>query len=310
MRVKPLRMKCTFRIVFAAVSLFATIVCDSNAQPVVQLLNLKAQYSPATPYVNDPTASLGTTQYEGTFLLPLEQKSNDVILVGGDYTQMNFASTPSDRSSQHHNLYSASMVFGYEKHFKGGKWKALALALPKVNSDFKEISGSDWQMGGVALATYVRNKNLKYHFGVYYNNECFGNYAMPLLGIDWKVNRKLNVFGDLPSNMNIEFKVNKSFYTGLAYSSIVSSYRLSSSEGNRYVRVGDKTFGQNDFKAYVNCYLTKHLVWYAEGGYTAGRMYLLYNANNERVQDATVYSRHRDGAFVNTGIAVCFRLDD
>lgn len=294
-------MKHLFACAFTFALLAAT--ADSYAQPLVQLLNLKAQYYPSTPYANG-SGKLNVTQYEGSFLLPMVQKNEDVVLVGGDYTQLNFSNGASRMK-----LHSASLALGYEKHFSS-KWKAAVLALPKINSDFKDVNHNDMQYGGLAIVTYKKRDNLKYRFGMYYNHECFGNYAMPLLGIDWKATKRLNVFGDLPANMNVEYKLSKSIYIGASYISIVGSYRLQSSEGNSYVRVGDKTFGQNEFKGFVNYYLTKHLVWYAEAGYTAGRMYQRYDSQNRLQANDAIYQRNADGPFMNTGVAFCFRLDE
>lgn len=277
------------------------------AQPFTDLLNVKCQYFPGSPYLADSKSKLSVMQYEGTFLLPMVQENKDVILFGGDYTQLNFNSTGLQTANR--SLYSTSLAIGYEKHWKKDKWKTLLLTIPKFNSDQLAFNKNNFQLGGILLFNYKRSEKLKYHFGLYYNKECFGDFFMPLLGIEWKVNDKLNIWGDIPANLSIEYKLGKSLYAGASYLSITGSYCLSAQPGNMYVRDGDKNFGHNEFKAFVNCYITKHLVWFAEGGRTAGRMYQLYNGNNELQNTDVVYRRNLDGWFANTGIAFRFKTD-
>ena len=276
-----------------------------SAQPFVDLLNVKGQYFPASPYVHDDSNKLSVTQYEATFLLPMVQKNKDVILFGGDYTQLNF--NCSGNISQHSNLYSTSLAIGYEKHWKKDKWKTLILALPKLNSDRIAFSKNNFQPGGLLLFNYKKKENLKFHFGAYYNKECFGDFFMPLLGIEWKPNDRLNVWGDMPANFNVEYKMGKSLYAGASYLSITGSYNLSSQPEKMFVRDGDKTLGHNEVKAFVNGYLTKHLVWFVEAGRTFARMYEMYDSNNEVQTNNLIYRRNLDGWFANTGIAFRFR---
>ncbi|MBP6403439.1 MAG: hypothetical protein KA492_12980 [Bacteroidia bacterium] len=278
------------------------------AQPFVDLFNAKMQFFPAHSYATDNTNKLSGYQAEASFLLPMEQKNKDVILVGGDYTQLHFKESGSINLQS--DLYSTSLILGADLGLKNPKWRTTLLVLPKINSDYKDISTDDMQMGGVAMFSYKKKDNLKYHFGLYYNREFFGDYFLPLLGIDWKINQRMNLFGDLPNTMNFEYKISKSLYTGAALFTCISSYRLSAASGGMYVREGDKTMGHDEIKIYVNAYLTKHLVWYAEAGETFYRTYTLFNSNNELQETTSIYRKSNDGMFVNTGIAYRFRLEE
>jgi len=277
----------------------------ATAQPFVDLFNVKTQYFAPKPYISDPSGKLSVMQYEGTFLLPLEQKNKDVILMGGDYTQLSF--TASAKTTLKTNLYSASLAVGYEKHWKNDKWKTMVMVLPKINGEQIAFSADRFQMGGIALFTYKKKENLSYHFGLYYNKEFFGDYFIPLLGIDWRINNHINLYGDMPANLNLEYKISNSFYTGAGYSSLLSTYRLNN---GMYVLNGDRLLGDNQLKAYINCYIAKHIVWYLEGGHTFAHMYQLYNLKNEVETANPVYQKNMDGLFLNTGFAFRFRTDE
>ncbi len=182
----------------------------------------------------------------------------------------------------------------------------MVMALPKMNGEQIALSADWFQMGGIALFTYKKKENLKYHFGLYYNREFFGDYFMPLLGIDWKINNHVNLFGDMPANMNLEYKISKSFYTGVSYLTLLGTYRMNN---GMYVLNGDRLLGDNQFKVFINCYIANHIVWYLEGGQTYAHTYQLYNQNNEAETTNPVYQKNMDGLFFNTGIAFRFRTD-
>lgn len=291
--------------VLVLLTLFSLLNRDvASAQPFVDLFSVKTQYFSPKPYIGDPSGKLSVMQYEGNFLLPMEQRNKDVILFGGNFTQLSF--TASGKTILHSNLYSTSLAAGYEKQWKNEKWKTMVMAIPKINGEQIDFSGNRFQMGGIALFTYKKKENLKYHFGLYYNKEFFGDYFMPLLGIDWKINDHMNLFGDMPANLNFEYRISNSFYTGVSYLTLLGTYRLNN---GMYVLNGDRLWGDNQFKAYINCYIAKHIVWFAEGGQTFAHMYQLYNQNNEVEMTNPVYQRNIDGLFFNTGIALRFRTD-
>ncbi|MCX6290244.1 MAG: DUF6268 family outer membrane beta-barrel protein [Bacteroidetes bacterium] len=278
----------------------------SSSQPFIDPLNVKYQYFPQQSFNNDAKNTMNSGLSEATILLPLELKNKDLVLVNGDVTKMNF--TISGDQQIHTSLYSTSLAIGYDHGWKNDKWRTMVMLIPKINSDFKDISSEDFQVGGVVLANYKKNDHLKYHFGLYYNREFFGDYFIPLLGIEWKINDHMNLFGDLPSNMNFEYKIDKKIYAGAAFQSVISSYRLSKASGSSYVREGDNALGHDQLKLYLNYYIADHLVIFAEAGQTFYRMYKLYDNQNNAIENSAALHTN-DGMFYTTGIAYRIRLD-
>ena len=277
------------------------------AQPFVDVFNLKMQTFSPQPYDADQASRLSGYQQEATFLLPLEQKNKDLILVGGDYTKLHFKKEGS--SNEHINLFSTSLLLGIDHGFKNKNWRMTFLIMPKINSDYKDISMSDAQLGGFVLFNYKKKENLHYHFGLYYNREFFGNYYMPLVGIEWKINKRLNIFGDLPNNLNIEYKVAPTVYAGASFLTVISSYRLNNASGGMYIREGDKSMGRDDVKLYLNSYFSKSLMAYLEVGQSFYRTYTLFNNANELQAPPTIFRKSHNGMFITVGMAYRFRLD-
>ena len=284
--------------------LFLLGIAPALAQPYVDIFSVKAEYFPGHMDAGVNTDSLSTENYAAKFLVPLKQKNGDVWLFNGNAGLLRFHYTgaiPGDA-----DLYSLRVGAGFDKGWKNNRWRTLVMALPKINSDMKDGTTDDFQMGGLILFTRIKSDSLKLRFGVYYNREFFGNYFMPILGLSWKINDRWLLHGDLPSTMNLEYKVSSSFYTGFAYYSVVATYRLNS---GHYVREGKKFWGYEQFKLFFNWHLTDHIVWFGEFGHTFGREYTLYNNDNEELNPLPVFGRDLDGTLFNTGISYRFRLD-
>ena len=129
-----------------------------------------------------------------------------------------------------------------------------------------QIDGNDFQFGGAVLNVFKKNENLKYKLGLYYNSEFFGAFFMPLLGLDWNVNSRLNIFGVLPGSMNLEYKFSPNkFHAGINFRAITSSFRIND---NPYLKIND-----NQLKLFVDYYVTKNNVISIEAGHTIFRKF-------------------------------------
>jgi hypothetical protein len=97
---------------------------------------------------------------------------------------------------------------------------------------------------------------------------------MPLVGIDWKITEKTNLFGVLPGSMILERKASQRFYYGFAYRALTNSYRLYfvpdpvANGAKKYLRIDDNQLG-----IYADTYLSKKIVFSVESGYTILRRY-------------------------------------
>ncbi|MCH8317028.1 MAG: hypothetical protein IIA88_00795 [Bacteroidetes bacterium] len=299
-------------LLFLSIIFVATY--SAVSQPFVDIANVQYQRFPGAPYIDDPNARLTVGQVTGNLFLPLQLKNNDVIVLGSSFDKFTF--NHSSDTVDGSNLYTISLQLGGIKQWNE-KWSTLMLVIPRISSDFVEISQKHYQLGGAVLFTYTKSNTLKYKFGLYYNREFFGNFFMPLAGFEWKVNEKLNIFGVLPGSMNVEYKLNKSLYTGIAYKSITTSYRLSDSLGSYYVREGHRFWGHWQLKGFINYYAVKNVALFAEFGSTSWRRYEVYKNSRENKKDPVtepgsfypVYRIFKNGVFFNVGIALRVRLD-
>ena len=146
----------------------------------------------------------------------------------------------------------------------------------RQNGQVHHTLKDDWQYGALFITTYRKNELLSLKFGIYYNKEFFGNYFIPLAGIDWQISAKDNLFGVLPGNLIFDHNVNVQFHYGISFRALTNSYRLETPDacalgdcsGKNYLRIDDNQLG-----LFSDFYLSRKIVFTGEIGHTILRRY-------------------------------------
>ena len=274
------------------------------SQPYVDIVNTSAQ-SLQSNYKDALNSKNTTTNYFLNITIPLVLDSQNTIIIR--FYGENLQSTiKNDFYAQTNNLYSALLPIGLQHETKNRKWKVMGLVMPKLSSDFKaKVSSYDLQIGGYGLVTYSINKKLRIKAGLFYNREFFGNFFVPLFAIDWDATDRLKLYGVLPTTYRIEYAIVKQkLYAGLAFKSYTRSYRLSDANHD-YVKNAEL-----QTKVFVDVYIKKKFVLFAEFGRTIGYSPLayLYQTKTE-AQYIPVYTKIQDAFFFNVGLALRIRND-
>ena len=150
------------------------------------------------------------------------------------------------------------------------KWELLTAVIPRWNGE-PSVQFSEGFQAGIALAAiYKPRPGLSYRLGFYYNKEFFGNFFVPVWGIDWKINKRQRLFGMLPGFFTYENRISPKFSWGGNFRTFTNSYKLATdgwnSNNSRFIRIDDNQIG-----AYLDYYLTPRVVFNLEGGYSLFR---------------------------------------
>ncbi len=277
------------------------------AQPFVDILNFSyqtfsANYADSTQWKNK------TDDYFLNFFLPKNFKNGHTLLIRVNAELLN--STISPDSSYSNRLSSISMPIGMKFLYGNKKWETVVLVIPKVASDFKDkIDAYDYQYGGVFMQHYVPNDKLKIKAGLYYNREAFGNLFVPWVGVDWKINKRMSIYGLLPVNYKVEFNLMKNkLYTGLNLKAFTRSFRLSEKNNHDYVR-----YDELQVKLFVDYFVAPKVLLFAELGYSLSRSPWLhkYGTNDNKVPNYTnpLYAPIKNYPIISVGFAYRVRFD-
>ena len=148
------------------------------------------------------------------------------------------------------------------------------------------------QWGGAFIATRILSAHLILKGGLYYNKEFFGNYFLPLIGGEWKPNERMSIFGLLPNNLFIDYKLSETIHTGFVFKGITASFRLKVTNNYDYIRMEE---GQ--FKFFADYYVKKNIVINIEAGHTLKREYGFGFLNKESTS-----AEFNDGYLLKAGI--------
>lgn len=284
--------------------LFGLFLNDSFSQPYVDILSFNCQTF-SSAYQNNKALKNKTDDYFLNFFLPKEFKNGNTLMVRLNSEML--CSTISPDSSYTSKLFNVSLPLGFQFLSKNKKWKTVVLAVPKIASDFKDaVNSYDYQLGGIFLANYIYSDKLKVKAGLYYNREAFGNFFMPLIGLDYKATDRLSFYGILPTSYKIEYAIKKNkLYAGVNFKSLTRSFRLSKLQGYDYVR-----YNEMQLKLFVDCFVYKKILVFGEVGYSIGRSpwQYTYNTKEETFRNP-IYNPIKNYLVFNAGVAYRIRFD-
>jgi len=144
-------------------------------------------------------------------------------------------------------------------------WSYSATFIGKMNSSDFRFDWDVFQAGGAVIGSLRIKPGLYIKLGLFGNNEFYGFAFIPLAGIDWKINDRLNLFGIVPNLVKLEYKFSKILYGGLMYRSLKTSYR-------DHGEAGYYTLEDNHLGIYADFTIFKKMVFMVDAGHTFFRI--------------------------------------
>lgn len=180
----------------------------------------------------------------------------------------------------HVKIFGSSTVkLGVNKQFNGN-WSGTMILLPKVASDYKNLSSNDFQIGAIGILKYKKSNNLNYKFGLYYNSELFGPFFVPMVGMYYvSANKKFETNIMVPLQADANYKLHPYVSIGCNFNGQIRSYHLTDiSPAYHSTYIARST---NEFYGYLKFNVTKNLSIQTKIGASVGRSYRVYDENDK-----------------------------
>ena len=246
---------------YCCVTVFAIVVAiKCIAQPYIDLINVRYVNSPDCGVINQNNKPATLRYLNVSTTLPFQFKNKKDAIILSPYFE-SWSVKVKTVTNDFDEYYGIALPVTLLKTIPGTDWSFLATLIVRANAN-KFSEENMMQFGGAVLADFKANENLHYKLGIYANRELFGLFIMPLVGIDWQISNKTNLFGILPGHLTIEHKLGKRFYTGAAFRASTNSYAK---------EMGYWRMDENQLGIYADCYLSKHLVLNVEAGHSVMR---------------------------------------
>ncbi len=201
--------------------LFFLLPLFSSAQEYVDIFRIGygQTFNNNFEAVNNDT---NVKSFEVGFTFPVVINKNHALITGADFSSNNLQLFP---NAEYTSLYSTNLKLGLASTWSE-KWSTTIVLLPKIASDYKNISDDDFYFGGFALLKLKKNENLKYRFGIYATQEAFGLFTTPILGWYYlSPNKRFEMDMSLPISADVNYKLGITTL-GIDYFGIGRSYNV------------------------------------------------------------------------------------
>ncbi|MFT4670084.1 MAG: hypothetical protein ACI840_000019 [Ulvibacter sp.] len=241
--------------------LFPSIVA---AQDYVDLLKIGYGKTFSNSFA-DTSENTEVTTFDVDLTYPVVLNGKNTLITGAAFNYSNLQLFP---DMGYTSLYSSTLKIGLASSFNE-KWSSTVVLLPKIASDYKNISGDDFYFGGFAVLKLKKKENLIYRFGIYATSEAFGIFSTPIIGWYYlSPNKRFEMDMSLPIAADINYKLD--FATvGFDYYGIGRSYKLNQGAlPKQYVDQSSLEFlGYFQFNALENSVLIRAKAGYASSSY-------------------------------------------
>lgn len=153
------------------------------AQNFLNVLNVRYYLQPGVS-MQDSGSLGGFQEFRIETALPYETEKGNTFGLKPQYKQIHLQSDDSSREDL--KLYTLKMpVFAFVKW--NNKWSTYLEISPKLNSDMKDVEANHYQIGALNVNYLKWKEDFYWQFGFVYNQDTYGPFFMPLLGVDWKM---------------------------------------------------------------------------------------------------------------------------
>ena len=207
------------QLIFCLVFLTITLI----AQEYVDVFKFGYSYSDQAKF-KDTNENTSIKAFNGALTLPIELSSKHVFLTGVDFSSHNLWLSPEYNQST--TIYNTIVKVGLATTFTE-KWSTTLVLLPKIASDYKTISGDDFNFGIYAIAKLKKSEHFKFRFWLYASTELFGVFATPIIGAYYlSPHKRFEIDDSLPITAAINYHF-ESVTVGFDYFAIGRSYNIS-----------------------------------------------------------------------------------
>lgn len=167
-------------------------------------------------------SSTSVKSFEAGLTLPVVINENQALITGADFSLNNLQLFP---DAEYKSLYSTNLKLGLASTWSE-KWSSTIVLLPKIASDYINITSDDFYFGGFGLLKYKKNENLKYRFGIYATQEAYGIFTTPIIGFYYlSPNKRFEMDMSLPISADVSYKLGATTL-GVDYFGIGRSFNL------------------------------------------------------------------------------------
>lgn len=225
----------------------------------------------------DQSTTIKSINIDATYPVVLDK--NNALITGLIYSRNNLEIFPEPdfnlididpdtfpRNYENVSLQASMLKLGIATTFNE-TWSGTFVFLPKVASDYRNISSADFFLGGFASLKYKKHERLIYRVGFFAQDQVYGWFTTPILGIYYlSQNQKFEMDVSFPIAGDINYKLGNKFSVGFDYFGIGQTFDIHQENTEAYY----VDYGVLEFTGYLqyglldNSVLLRTKVGYAD----------------------------------------------
>jgi hypothetical protein len=223
--------------------LFLILPFLCSAQEYIDLFSVNYGKSQEKTFENS-SVNTSISTFQTNLTLPVVLNEKYIAVTGVNFSSYSLQLFP---DSNNNHLYSTNIRAGLSvKHSE--HWSGLYLFLPKVASDYINVSSEDIYLGGLALLKYKRNENFGYGLGLYGSSEAYGMSVVPIVTFYYhSPNKRFEINAFMPNDADINYSLTDKTRIGVDFLGHGNSYKLTTDN----VRSNYVENNSIDFSSYV-----------------------------------------------------------
>ena len=223
--------------------LFLLLPFLCSAQEYIDLFSVNYGKSEEKTFENS-SVNTSISTFLTNITLPVVLNEKYIAVTGVNFSSYSLQLFP---DSNNNHLYSTNLRAGLSvKHSE--HWSGLYLFLPKVASDYINVSSEDIYLGGLALLKYKRNENFGYGLGLYGSSEAYGMSVVPIVTFYYhSPNKRFEINAFMPNDADINYSLTDKTRIGVDFLGHGNSYKLTTDN----VRSNYVENNSIDFSSYV-----------------------------------------------------------
>ncbi|MFE3870455.1 DUF6268 family outer membrane beta-barrel protein [Flavobacterium sp. ZS1P70] len=223
--------------------LFLILPFLCSAQEYIDLFSVNYGKSQKTTFENS-SVNTSISTFQTNLTLPVVLNEKYIAVTGVNFSSYSLQLFP---DSNNNHFYSTNLRAGLSvKHSE--HWSGLYLFLPKVASDYINVSTEDIYLGGLALLKYKRNENFGYGLGLYGSSEAYGMSVVPIITFYYhSPNKRFEINAFMPNDADINYSLTDKTRIGVDFLGHGNSYKLTTDN----VRSNYVENNSIDFSSYV-----------------------------------------------------------
>ena len=223
--------------------LFLILPFLCSAQEYIDLFSLNFGKSQEKTFENS-SVNTSISTFQTNLTLPIVLNEKYIAVTGVNFSSYSLQLFP---DSNNNHLYSTNLRAGLSvKHSE--HWSGLYLFLPKVASDYINVSSEDIYLGGLALLKYKRNENFGYGLGLYGSSEAYGMSVVPIITFYYhSPNKRFEINAFMPNDADINYSLTDKTRIGVDFLGHGNSYKLTTDN----IRSNYVENNSIDFSSYV-----------------------------------------------------------